>query len=248
MGRNRAVQAAMVEAGLTADSIAAQVGIDAKTVARWVTQGRIPQPRYRATVAQLLGRDIGELWPDAGRRGQPAWVREWIEVERAATGLRSYQSTVVPGLLQTEAYARAVLASGPRGTDVDDVVESRLRRQTAVFNRSSPPLTVFAVDESALRRGPRDVMAAQLDHMIEMSERGVMVNVVPFAAGLHPGQAGPFVIASTPEGDVGYLDDQQAGRVTHEVAHLWAVWDTVRSVALPRDLTIDFLKARSWLT
>ncbi len=76
-----------------------------------------------------------------------------------------------------------------------------------------------------------------------------MVHVLPLAAGLHPGQAGQFVIASMPDGeDVGYLDDQAEGRVTKEVSPLWAVWDTVRSVALPRDQSIDFLRERAWLT
>jgi hypothetical protein len=73
--------------------------------------------------------------------------------------------------------------------------------------------------------------------------------VLPLRAGLHPGQAGPFIIASTPDGEeVGYLDDQAAGRLTNDVASLWAVWDTVRSVALPRDQTIDLLRARAWMS
>ncbi|GAB3797045.1 Scr1 family TA system antitoxin-like transcriptional regulator [Micromonospora zhanjiangensis] len=246
--RNRTVQAAMAAAGQTADSLAERIGVDPKTVARWVTQGRIPQTRYRAQVAGLLDRDPEELWPDAGRRGQPAWVRQWIEIERTAVALRWYESAVIPGLLQTEAYARAVLASGPRAGDADDDVDARMRRQVAVFDRSRPPLAVFVIDEAALRRGPVDIMAAQLDHLVDMAER-TMINVVPFSAGLHPGQAGPFVIATTPDGeDVGYLDDQEAGRVTYDVASLRAVWDTVRSVALPRDLTTDFLRARSWLS
>jgi transcriptional regulator with XRE-family HTH domain len=232
MQRNRAVQTAMVAAGQTADSLAERIGVDPKTVARWVSQGRIPQTRYRAQVAQLLDRDEEELWPDAGRRGQPAWVRQWIEIERTAVGLRSFQSAVIPGLHQTEAYARAVLASGPRAADADDDVDARMRRQAAVFGRSRPPLAVFVIDEAALHRGPRNIMAAQIDHLIEMSER-VMIHVVPFAGGLHPGQAGPFVIAKTAEGeDVGYLDDQEAGRVTYEVSAL----------------TTDFLRARSWMS
>lgn len=246
--RNRAVQAAMAAAGQTADSLAGRIGVDPKTVARWVTQGRVPQTRYRRQVAELLDSDPEELWPDAGRRGQPAWVRQWIDIEREAIGLRWYESAVIPGLLQTEAYARAVLASGPRAAEADDDVDSRMRRQAAVFGRTRPPLAVFVVDEAALRRGPAGVMGAQLDHLIEMAER-VMIHVVPFGAGLHPGQAGPFVIATTAEGeDVGYLDDQEAGRVTYDVAALRAIWDTVRSVALPRDLTIDFLRARSWMS
>lgn len=247
---NRAVQVAMAEAGETADSLAAQVGVDPKTAARWVSQGRIPQTRHRSQVAAILGKDISELWPDVLKRREPAWFRPWAEVEREASGLRWYESAVLPGLLQTEDYARAVLASGPLMAEAESYVENRLRRQAAVFDRPRPPLAVFVIDEAALRRGDPDVMHPQLDHLITMAQRpSVMVHVLPLRAGLHPGQAGPFIIATTPDGEeVGYLDDQSAGHITNDVAPLWAVWDTVRSVALPRDQTIDLLRARAWMT
>ncbi len=249
-GMNRVVQIAMAEAGETADSIAAQVGVDPKTVARWVTQGRIPQTRHRAQVAEILKRDVFDLWPDAQRRKEPAWFRPWTEVERDAVGLRWFESAVLPGLLQTEEYGRAVLSSGPLVNDVENHLGTRLQRQAAVFERPRRPLSVFVIDEAALRRGTRDIMEPQLDHLIMMAQQpNVMVHVLPLDAGLHPGQAGPFVIATSPEGDdVGYVDDQAAGRITKDVAMLWAVWDTLRSVTLPRSQTIDFLKARSWLT
>ncbi|MGN9775973.1 DUF5753 domain-containing protein [Micromonospora sp. H33] len=247
---NRVVMVAMTEAGETAESLAAQVGVDPKTAQRWVTHGRIPQTRHRAQVAAILGKDVLELWPDALKRREPAWFRPWTDIEREATGLRCYESAVIPGLLQTEAYAQAVLASGPLGADAAVYVETRLRRQADVFDRPRPPLTVFVIDEAALRRGDPDVMHPQLDHLVAMAKRPtVMVHVLPLGAGLHPGQAGPFVIATNGDGeDAGYLDDQAAGRITNDVASLWAVWDTVRSVSLPRDQSIDFLRARTWLT
>ncbi|MER7168158.1 helix-turn-helix domain-containing protein [Micromonospora sp. NPDC000207] len=247
---NRAVKAAMVEAGETAESLAGQVGVDPKTAARWVSDGRIPQSRHRAKVAELLRRDVTDLWPDVLKRSEPVWFRTWADIEREAVGLRCFQATVIPGLLQTEAYARAVLTSGPLAAKAEALVESRMRRAAAVFDKDEPPLTVFVIDEAALRRGPREVMEEQLDHLVEMAQRpSVMVHVLPLTAGLHPGQAGPFIIATMPDGeDVGYLDDQAAGRVTDETAALWAVWDTVRSVALPRDQSIDFMRTRAWLT
>ncbi|MER5454336.1 DUF5753 domain-containing protein [Micromonospora sp. NPDC002389] len=247
---NRAVQLAMAAAGETADSLAAQVGVDPKTAARWVSQGRVPQMRHRARVAEILRRDMEDLWPDALRRKEPAWFLPWTQIEREATGLRCYESSVIPGLLQTEEYARAVLASGPLMADTESLVALRMERQAAVFDRPRPPLAVFVIDEAALRRGAPEVMGPQLDHLIAMAQRpNVMVHIVPLTAGLHPGQAGPFVIATTADGDdVGYLDDQAQGRITNDVAPLWAVWDTVRSVALPRDQSIEFLRARAWLT
>ncbi|MGW4500163.1 DUF5753 domain-containing protein [Micromonospora sp. NPDC004336] len=247
---NQAVRAAMAEVGETAESLAAQIGVDPKTAARWVSHGRIPQTRHRAQVAAILKKDVVELWPDVLRPREPAWFRPWTDIEREAVGLRCYESSVIPGLLQTEAYARAVLMSGPLIADAATHVETRLRRQAAVFERSRSPLAVFVIDEAALRRGDPDIMHPQLDHLATMAQRPhVMVHVIPLGAGLHPGQAGPFVIATTMDGeDVGYLDDQAAGRITNDVAPLRAVWDTVRSVALPRDQSIDFLRARAWLT
>ncbi|PZW00146.1 hypothetical protein SAMN05443287_104173 [Micromonospora phaseoli] len=247
---NRAVMMAMTEAGETADSLAGQIGVDPKTAQRWVSQGRVPQPRHRAKVAEILRREITDLWPDVYKRREPAWFRPWAEIEREALGLRWYESSVLPGLLQTEAYAQAVMASGPLMADADMYVDSRLRRQEAVLGRPRPPLTVFVIDEAALHRGDREILEPQFNHLIALAGRPtVMVHVLPLRAGLHPGQAGPFIIATTPDGEeVGYLDDQAAGRVTNDVAALWAVWDSLRSVALPRDQTIDFLRARAWLT
>ncbi|WP_423202958.1 DUF5753 domain-containing protein [Micromonospora kangleipakensis] len=241
----------MAEIGETAESLAERVGVDPKTAARWVTPGRVPHPRHRAAVSRALSREVGELWPEVVRRREPAWFRPWAEVEREATSLRSFETSVLPGLLQTEEYAHAVLSSGPLADDeVEGYVAARVARQAAVFDRPRPPLTVFVVDEAALRRGEPKIMHPQLDHLVAMAQRPrVLLHVLPLRAGFHPGQAGPFVIASVDDGDdVAYLDDQAAGRTTKDVAALWQVWDTLRSVALPRDQSIQLLKARPWLT
>ena len=248
---NDALRVAMAEAGETAESLAERVGVDPKTAARWVTPGRVPHPRHRSAVSRALRREVGELWPEVVRRREPAWFRPWAEVEREATSLRSFQPSVLPGLLQTEAYAHAVLSSGPLADDeVEGYVAARVARQAAVLDRPRPPLTVFVVDEAALRRGEPEIMHPQLDHLVAMAGRPrVLLHVLPLPAGFHPGQAGPFVIASLDDGDdVAYLDDQAAGRMTKDVAPLWQVWDTLRSVALPRDQSIQLLKARPWLT
>ncbi|MET8085029.1 helix-turn-helix transcriptional regulator [Micromonospora sp. NPDC005237] len=247
---NQALRAALADSGETVESLAEQVGVDPKTVARWVTPGRVPHPRHRAAAASALGLEVRDIWPDVLKRREPAWLRPWVETELQATALRAFQVSVIPGLLQTPEYASLVLSSGLLDADeVADYVETRLRRQAAVLNRRKPPLFIAVIDECALRRGEPDIMHPQLDHLIEMAQRpNTFLHVLPLDAGMHAGQAGPFVIATTEDGDVGYLDDQAAGRLTNETAPLWAIWDTLRSVALPRRHTIDFLKARTWLT
>ncbi|MFF5173087.1 Scr1 family TA system antitoxin-like transcriptional regulator [Micromonospora sp. NPDC000089] len=248
---NDALRIAMAEAGETAESLADQVGVDPKTAARWVTPGRVPHPRHRAAVCATLGREVGDLWPDVVRPREPVWFLPWAEVERRADTLRSFEPSVLPGLLQTEAYAHAVLSSGPlAGDEVEGYVAARLARQADVFERPRPPLTVFVIDEAALRRGDQEIMEPQLDHLVAMARRPrVLLHVLPLRAGFHPGQAGAFVLADTDDGEeVAYIDDQAAGRTTKDVAPLRQVWDTLRSVALPRDQTIELLTRRAWLT
>ncbi|MGW0502144.1 DUF5753 domain-containing protein [Micromonospora sp. NPDC003241] len=144
---------------------------------------------------------------------------------------------------------RARVAASRRASRTTAASRPRLRTGRAGNTGSRSSRTADA-SRPALRRGAPEVMGPQLDHLISMAERpNVMVHIIPRTAGLHPGQAGPFVIATTADGDnVGYLDDQAQGRITNDVAPLWAVWDTVRSVALPRDQSIEFLRARAWLT
>ncbi|MCX4389252.1 helix-turn-helix transcriptional regulator [Micromonospora peucetia] len=247
---NKVLRAAMADTGQTVESLAEQVGVDPKTVARWITPGRVPHPRHRAAAASALGCEVEDVWPDVFKRREPAWLRPWVETELQATSLRAFQVAVIPGLLQTPEYASVVLSSGLLGPEeVGDYVETRMRRQSAVLDRRKPPLFVAVIDEFALRRGEPDVMHPQIDHLVKMAQRpNILLHVLPLDAGIHGGQAGPFVIATTEDGDVAYLDDQAAGRLTEDTAALWAIWDTLRSVALPRRQTIDFLEARSWLT
>ncbi|MEN3610684.1 DUF5753 domain-containing protein [Plantactinospora sp. ZYX-F-223] len=132
------------------------------------------------------------------------------------------------------------------GDEAEEQLALRLERQTAVFNRERPPVCTFIVDETALMRGPADLMKDQLERLVERSmEPLIFVHVVPRSAGLYVGQTGPLVLASLPGGnDVAYLEDQAAGRVITDpdrVAALVRAWDAIRSVALPRDMSRDLL-------
>ncbi len=244
MSGNDVLRLALAGAGMTANDLADRIGVDPKTVQRWVSRGRVPHPRHRFASAEVLGQPIDTLWPEAVRRA--AWFRPWVEIEREATSLRSFEVSVIPGLLQTEAYARAVLGSGPlAGDDVVQFVTARLERQAATLDRLRPPLTTFVIDEAALRRGDLDIMADQLRHLVEVGKRpGILIHIVPLAAGAHPGQAGSFVIARLGNEEMGYLDDQLQGRVVtdaNHIAELQCVWETIRAVALPRDQSAELI-------
>ncbi|MBE1485297.1 helix-turn-helix domain-containing protein [Plantactinospora soyae] len=172
--------------------------------------------------------------------GAPSWLREWIEIEREAVALRSYQGAVLPGLLQTEAYARALLSSGlltPEQVQVQ--VASRLERHT-ILAREDPPQIVAVIDAQVVRRavGGREVMREQLGHLLKLTAATplVQVQVVPESVGAYLGLGGPFVLATPPTGtDVAYLDDQLRGRVvdqTADVLSLRRAWEAISGVAL----------------
>ncbi|TBL36297.1 XRE family transcriptional regulator [Verrucosispora sp. SN26_14.1] len=153
------------------------------------------------------------------RLGSPQWMQEWEANERQATVLRSFQNTVVPGLLQTSAYARALFRSVGLydEEEVEQRASARLERQ-AVLTRERPPQLVAVLDEHVLRRpvgGPL-VMREQLRRLVKLAteQPRVRLHVVPASVGAYPGVAGAFVLATLPGGKyVAYLDDQLKGQV-----------------------------------
>ncbi len=140
-------------------------------------------------------------WWHAYRGVLPPTYRDFISLESQATAMRTLETTVVPGLLQTPEYARAVTKAAVEGLSedrLDTLVEVRLARQDVL--RGDPPLELSAVlDEAVLRRevGGPGVMAQQLDRLVEAARLPqVRLQVLPFAAGAHIGVTGPFVIFS----------------------------------------------------
>ncbi|MCX4435614.1 MULTISPECIES: helix-turn-helix domain-containing protein [Streptomyces] len=137
----------------------------------------------------------------------PSWFPTYVGLEGAAHLIRSYEVQFVHGLLQTEAYARAVVARGMRGAspaDIERRVALRLERQKYLVSEKAPEFHIV-LDEAALRRpyGDREVMRGQLQHLIEVSERpNVRLQVMPFSFGGHSGESGSFTILSFPESDL----------------------------------------------
>ncbi|GAA2231896.1 helix-turn-helix transcriptional regulator [Streptomyces amakusaensis] len=129
----------------------------------------------------------------------------YVGLEEAATSLHSYESEVVPGLLQTDGYAREITRTHYPEMNEDDLdgrVQLRIERQTLLTRVTDPPELRVALAETVLRRpiGERAVMAAQLAHLVYVSELpNIAIRIVPFAAGAHLGiVSGPFVILRFP--------------------------------------------------
>jgi transcriptional regulator with XRE-family HTH domain len=137
----------------------------------------------------------------------PSWFPTYVGLEGAASLIRAYEVQFVHGLLQTEAYASAVVARGMKGAspaDIERRVALRLERQKYLLSAGGPEFHVV-LDEAALRRpyGDREVMRGQLQHLIEVSERpNVRLQIMPFGFGGHSGESGAFTILSFPESDL----------------------------------------------
>ncbi|WP_406081866.1 DUF5753 domain-containing protein [Micromonospora sp. NBC_00858] len=246
----------MAEAGETVESLAEKVDVHPKSAARWLAAGRIPHPRTRVAVAEVLRRDAADLWPEPFRRRDLPWFRPWAELEQDATSIRSYQPLLVPGLLQTEGYARAVLGTGGlvAPAEVDQIVTSRIERQS-VLAADHPPQLVAVIDEVVLRRpvGDGSVMAGQLAHLAAVADwEHVQVRVIPADSPWHTGLAGPFVLGRLPDGtELAYLDNQLRGQVVTDpidVASLGRRWESVTGEAFPQRRSIELIRevAKTW--
>ncbi|MFI5837541.1 helix-turn-helix transcriptional regulator [Micromonospora sp. NPDC051300] len=244
---------------LSQEEFGRRIGYSGSHVSSVETGGRAPTREYTKAIDERFAtggrfermlRALGSLDAD------PAWLREWIEVEREATTLRWFELSYLPGLLQTERYARATLAGG-RFTpeECDRIVAGRMDRQ-AVLHRQRPPQLVAVVDESVLRRPVLDapaLMAEQFDRLVELAAlEHVQVHVVPADAGMYLGLAGQFILAELPDGSrVAYADNQLNAQIVDapaDVARLARTWEVVRNEALPRRQSLKLIKevAKSW--
>lgn len=256
------------QAGLTQEEVSERTGKDRSTLYSIENAQRRPQ---RSTLIQLL--DVygvtdplrGELLAvlkDARQRG---WVRpyqaeipdvysDYIAFESEARSIANYESLSVPGLLQTEEYARAQLRGiHPHATEheIDVRVTARLERQPLLIKEDAPKLWVI-MDEAVLRRavGGRKVMRGQIARLREASSLpNVTVQVVPYGAGAHPGMAGSFVILEFPDEDdpsIVYIESAAGGlfleKVT-ETRRYMLKFEHLRAAASGLDATAALLEA-----
>ncbi|GAA1517209.1 hypothetical protein GCM10009677_58150 [Sphaerisporangium rubeum] len=177
------------------------------------------------------------------------WFGRWPEVENQATSLWWFELAVIPGLLQTEDYMRAVLRAGDHQADVEEMVSARLERQRVLTKEDDPPMLSSIISESVLRHnvGGAKTMADQLAGLVEMAEgdNKIVIQIVPDRAPVCAGFLGGFIIATLDNGvDVAYLDNQLAGDVIEDVEsvrRLRHMFDSFRAEALPRMESISLI-------
>jgi transcriptional regulator with XRE-family HTH domain len=251
-------------AELTQAQLAKLMGYSESVIAKLETCRTIPSPQHagQADEALRLPGTFRRLRQAMLNRSYESWVRALLEMEDRATVLRNWEPLVVPGLLQTEAYARGMIRAGRPGdsdAEVEQMVIARISRQ-AIWDRTDPPPPMlFAVlGEAILRQrvGNAQIMRDQLAHLAEMAGNPrITVQVLPFGAAAHPGMLGPFLVASfDSDRDSAYLDNALDGQVTerrNQVARITLLYDSLRSVALsPGESTELIMKVadETWRT
>jgi transcriptional regulator with XRE-family HTH domain len=217
----------------------------------------VVDPQLRELLLVLAGsEDRGDRqhWSHAYRGVLPPTYRDFISLESQANAMRTLETTVVPGLLQTAEYAREVTRAAVDGLSeerLDALVEVRLARQDVL--RSGTPLRLSAVlDEAVLRRevGGPEVMTWQLRRLIEAGRLPhVRLQVLPFGAGAHIGVTGSFVIFSfstTSDLDVVVLDHLTSSLYLERKEDLEAYTEAFHALqhhALSPDETLEFIAA-----
>ena len=176
-----------------------RTGFKERDVADLLSLYGVHDAEERAQMLALTRRANAPGWWHRYSDLLPPWFETYVGLEQAAAQIRTYEPQFVPGLLQTEAMVRHVTALGHGSMSDEELerrVELRLRRQR-VLDAEDPPTLWAVVDEAALRRltGGAEVMRAQVDHLLEVSDRRhVVVQMVPFHLGGHAGAGGPFSI------------------------------------------------------
>ncbi|WP_425827550.1 helix-turn-helix domain-containing protein [Streptomyces fractus] len=239
------VQALRENAGLSREDLGTCVSYSKHTVESVELGRRMPDDTFVERAEQALG-NTGVLRKASrhvtrGEAGLAAWFRQWARLEREAASLCTYECRLVPGLLQTEAYARAVFEGTiPLRTDeeLEAQLAARMDRQATMRLRPTVPFS-FIVEEHVFRRRFGEVAAVRelLDHVLELTApRNVSLQVVAVEGGLHSCTDGPVRILETPSRQrLGYSEGQENGRLISdpkEVSLLCQRYETLRSQAL----------------
>nr|WP_237529123.1 helix-turn-helix transcriptional regulator [Streptomyces sp. SID5770] len=186
------------------------------------TAKKVPTRRFseQLDVALMTGGTFSRLVGLVLRCQLPTWFQPYADMEARATYISSFQPQLVVGLLQTEAYARAVLGVRTEG-DLDAKVAARIDRQR-ILERETPPLMWVVLTEAVLRQeiGGKQVMREQLAHLLRMQEHDwVKIQILPFAAGAHAGLPGEFnLLRFDDDPDLVYTEDFVQGHMTADPA------------------------------
>jgi transcriptional regulator with XRE-family HTH domain len=249
----REIRLAREAKGISRTALGKAVFVSESLVSAWEKGRYVPKDRLEGALGTrgVLSRMLEDL---VSVTVPLEWFGRWLEIEGQATALWSFELAVVPGLLQTEDYVRAVLRAANHLADTEEMVSARLERQE-ILTKDDAPIFVALMDQSVLQRniGGAKVMHEQLVHLAEMTEReNVVVQIVPLTGTVCAGFLSGFVIANFDGGnDVAYVDNQLSGEVVEraeDVARLRRMFEVFRSDALPQRESVELITrmAEQW--
>lgn len=255
---------ARISAGFSSqEALAAKLGFDRTVVAKAETGERPPTPDVLAAWSEACGLDA-DLFADLAELARsadgpvPTWFEDWLEAETEAHELQVWSPILIPGLLQSAEYARALFLAAQSDTSEDAIealVAARLERQ-AIFDRADPPDAVFVIDEAVTTRliGSPAIMHDALNLVAETALRpSIVVQVVPASRGANAGLGGAFDLArSDGAPDTLRMEgvEDQTTQKRSLVRKAAVAFNRVRSDALPRDASRDLIlkAAERWKT
>ncbi|KAF5996456.1 helix-turn-helix transcriptional regulator [Streptomyces mirabilis] len=241
------------KAGLSQEELGGRLFVSGSFIGQLEAGTRRMQPEYARMLDEVLGmedfftRNCGA----SAKSRYPEHFAEAVEAEASATAIRHYHSTLIPGLLQTADYARAVFrAYRPTAPDevIDELVAARLAR-AHILDSPTKPLLWAVIDEAALRRetGGAVVMAQALRHVADLARRnGAIVQVLPFSAGAHAAMEGALKLMDF-EGapPLVYFDCVGSGRLEDDpatVAHHRFTYELLTASALSPEKSLALIE------
>jgi transcriptional regulator with XRE-family HTH domain len=253
------------ESGHTLDTASRESGVPRSTIGRLEgPEGKRIKPAHLDALARLYKLDeeswnsLHQLAKDSGERG---WWSKYKDVfsdsglpsfEVEASCIRTFQAQVLPGLLQTETYARAVFM-GTNTFQEDQVqrhVAGRMKRQE-ILDRLYPPEYIAIIDEAALRRfaGGAAIMKEQLEHLAALAKRPrIAIHILPFSAGMHGANLGSFQILEFPEPTdptIGYTETPTSrifSEEDEEIRRYEAMWREAHNASLTAAQSVGFIR------
>lgn len=226
-----------------------QLGLNLEEVAAMLGLYQVPMER-REQLLDLVRKAAEPGWVQVHGGGLPDQWQALIDWEGRAVALRDFAPLLIPGLLQTADYARAIIAGTAPAerseSELDVKVAARLGRQ-GILSRAMPPKLHVVLGEAALRMpvGGPGVMAAQLRHLVGLAARPrVNIQVVPLAAGPHPGLEGAFLqMDFGSEPSLVYVENKAQNIFLEgdQVSSYWLAWDRILAKTLTLQSSADLL-------
>ncbi|MEU3446335.1 helix-turn-helix transcriptional regulator [Streptomyces thermolilacinus] len=241
-------------AGVTLEALGKHTSYSKSQVAMVERGERRPKDHFVERADALLGAQgaLKAVAETITASSVPAWWEDYLEEEEKAAGIHTYETGVIPGLLQSPRYAEAVFACHIPAWDEEQaeaLLAGRMARQE-VYNRKPRPIITYVLEKTALTRpiGGREVLKDCLTHILDIARLpNVTIQVMPEDRETHVGLNGPFVLLETAErkGQLGYVEGQSGRYFISEqpaLGDMFMRYSTLRAHALAPELSVNFIE------